>query len=91
MAEFEQLAAEAVAIGPQIRRGLGEEDGPATEGGRAGGLLTKPTSLEHQAEFRAVAGANAKRQRKIDELEKMIGELHSSHAAKPACPAGKVC
>lgn len=27
----------------------------------------------------------------IEDLERMIGELHSSHNAKAACPAGKAC
>jgi hypothetical protein len=35
----------------------------------------------------------ASMQRKIEDLERMIGELHSSHSATKAaaCPAGKTC
>ncbi len=33
----------------------------------------------------------ASMQRKVDELERMLGELRSSHTMKAACPAGKVC
>jgi len=36
-------------------------------------------------------GRLASMQRKIDELERMIGELHSNHGTKAACPAGKTC
>ncbi|MBK7025255.1 MAG: sulfurtransferase [Sulfuritalea sp.] len=53
--------------------------------------LDAPAERETFFNVGAMNGKLASMQRKIDELERMIGELHSSHTAKAACPAGKVC
>ena len=53
--------------------------------------LDAPVERETFFNVGAMNGRLASMQRKIDEMEKMIGELHSSHSAKAACPAGKVC
>ena len=53
--------------------------------------LDAPVERETFFNVGAMNGKLASMQRKIDELERMIGELHSSHTAKAACPAGKVC
>jgi thiosulfate/3-mercaptopyruvate sulfurtransferase len=53
--------------------------------------LDAPAERETFFNVGAMNGKLASMQRKIDELERMIGELHSNHAAKAACPAGKVC
>jgi thiosulfate/3-mercaptopyruvate sulfurtransferase len=53
--------------------------------------LDAPAERETFFNVGAMNGRLASMQRKIDELEKMIGELHSSHTAKASCPAGKVC
>ena len=53
--------------------------------------LDAPVNRETFFNVGAMNGRLASMQRKIDELERMIGELHSSHTAKAACPAGKVC
>jgi thiosulfate/3-mercaptopyruvate sulfurtransferase len=53
--------------------------------------LDAPAELETFFNVGAMNGKLASMQRKIDELERMIGDLHSSHVAKSACPAGKVC
>ena len=52
--------------------------------------LDAPVERETFFNVGAMNGRLASMQRKIDELERMIGELHSNHA-KSACPAGKVC
>ena len=53
--------------------------------------LDAPAERETFFNVGAMNGKLASMQRKIDELERMIGELHSNHTAKAACPAGKVC
>ena len=53
--------------------------------------LDAPAERETFFNVGAMNGKLAAMQRKIDDLERMIGELHSSHTAKAACPAGKVC
>ena len=53
--------------------------------------LDAPAERETFFNVGAMNGKLASMQRKIDELERMIGELHSSHTAKAACPAGNVC
>jgi thiosulfate/3-mercaptopyruvate sulfurtransferase len=53
--------------------------------------LDAPAERETFFNVGAMNGKLASMQRKIDELESMINELHSSHTAKAACPAGKVC
>lgn len=53
--------------------------------------LDAPVERETFFNVGAMNGRLASMQRKIDEMEKMIGELHSSHSTKAACPAGKVC
>ena len=53
--------------------------------------LDAPVERETFFNVGAMNGRLASMQRKVDELERMIGELHSSHAAKAPCPAGKVC
>ena len=52
--------------------------------------LDAPVERETFFNVGAMNGRLASMQRKIDELERMIGVLHSSQA-KNACPAGKVC
>jgi len=53
--------------------------------------LDAPVERETFFNVGAMNGRLASMQRKIDEVERMIGELHSSHNAKAACPAGKAC
>ena len=53
--------------------------------------LDAPAERETFFNVGAMNGRITSMQRKIDELESMIGELHSSHTAKASCPAGKVC
>ena len=53
--------------------------------------LDAPAERETFFNVGAMNGRLASMQRKVDELERMIGELHSSHTTKAACPAGKVC
>ena len=53
--------------------------------------LDAPAERETFFNVGAMNGRLASMQRKIDELERMIGELHSNHAAKAPCPAGKTC
>jgi thiosulfate/3-mercaptopyruvate sulfurtransferase len=53
--------------------------------------LDAPAERETFFNVGAMNGRLASMQRKIDELERMIGELHSNHTAKASCPAGKVC
>lgn len=53
--------------------------------------LDAPVERETFFNVGAMNGRLASMQRKIDELERMISELHSSHTAKAACPAGKTC
>jgi thiosulfate/3-mercaptopyruvate sulfurtransferase len=53
--------------------------------------LDAPVERETFFNVGAMNGRLASMQRKIDEMEKMIGELHTNHGAKAACPAGKVC
>lgn len=53
--------------------------------------LDAPAERETFFNVGAMNGRLASMQRKIDELERMIGELHSSHVAKATCAAGKVC
>jgi thiosulfate/3-mercaptopyruvate sulfurtransferase len=53
--------------------------------------LDAPAERETFFNVGAMNGRLASMQRKVDELERMIGELHSNHAAKASCPAGKVC
>jgi thiosulfate/3-mercaptopyruvate sulfurtransferase len=53
--------------------------------------LDAPVERETFFNVGAMNGRLASMQRKIDELERMIGDLHSSHLAKAPCPAGKVC
>lgn len=53
--------------------------------------LDAPAERETFFNVGAMNGRIASMQRKIDEMERMIGELHSSQSAKAACPAGKVC
>ena len=54
--------------------------------------LDAPAERETFFNVGAMNGRLASMQRKIEELEAMINELHSSHTAKAAaCPAGKVC
>ncbi|MCM2288481.1 MAG: rhodanese-like domain-containing protein [Sulfuritalea sp.] len=53
--------------------------------------LDAPAERETFFNVGAMNGRLASMQRKIDEMERMIGELHSSQNAKAACPAGKVC
>ena len=53
--------------------------------------LDAPVERETFFNVGAMNGRLASMQRKIEELEAMINDLHSSHTAKLACPAGKVC
>ena len=53
--------------------------------------LDAPVERETFFNVGAMNGRLASMQRKIDELERMISELHSNHSGKPACPAGKTC
>jgi thiosulfate/3-mercaptopyruvate sulfurtransferase len=53
--------------------------------------LDAPVNRETFFNVGAMNGRLASMQRKIDELERMIGELHSNHGTKAACPAGKTC
>ena len=52
--------------------------------------LDAPVERETFFNVGAMNGRMASMQRKLEDLERMIGELHSSHA-KANCPAGKVC
>lgn len=54
-------------------------------------VSTPPAERETFFNASAMNGRLAGMQRRIDYPERMIGELHSSHTAKAACPAGKVC
>jgi thiosulfate/3-mercaptopyruvate sulfurtransferase len=53
--------------------------------------LDAPAERETFFNVGAMNGRLASMQRKVDELERMISELHFNHAAKASCPAGKVC
>jgi thiosulfate/3-mercaptopyruvate sulfurtransferase len=53
--------------------------------------LDAPVERETFFNVGAMNGRLASMQRKLDELERMIGDLHSNHLAKASCPAGKVC
>jgi thiosulfate/3-mercaptopyruvate sulfurtransferase len=53
--------------------------------------LDAPAERETFFNVGAMNGRLASMQRKVDELERMIGELHSSHTTKASCPAGKTC
>lgn len=53
--------------------------------------LDAPAERETFFNVGAMNGRLASMQRKIEELERMIGDLHSSHTAKASCAAGKVC
>lgn len=53
--------------------------------------LDAPVERETFFNVGAMNGRLASMQRRMDELERMIGELHSSQVAKASCPAGKVC
>jgi thiosulfate/3-mercaptopyruvate sulfurtransferase len=55
--------------------------------------LDAPAERETFFNVGAMNGRMASMQRKIEDLERMIGELHSSHSATKAaaCPAGKTC
>ena len=53
--------------------------------------LDAPAERETFFNVGAMNGKLAVMQRRIDNLERIIGELLSSHTAKAACPAGKVC
>lgn len=53
--------------------------------------LDAPAESETFFNVGAMNGRLASMQRKIDEMGRMISELHSSHVAKAACPAGKTC
>ena len=53
--------------------------------------LDAPAERETFFNVGAMNGRLASMQRKIVEMERMISELHSSHTAKAACPAGKTC
>jgi thiosulfate/3-mercaptopyruvate sulfurtransferase len=55
--------------------------------------LDAPAERESFFNVGAMNGRMASMQRKIEDLERMIGELHSSHSATKAaaCPAGKTC
>lgn len=53
--------------------------------------LDAPAERETFFNVGAMNGRIASMQRKIEDLERMIGELHSSHLARAACPAGKTC
>ena len=53
--------------------------------------LDAPAERETFFNVGAMNGRLASMQRKIDEMERMISELHSNHTAKAACPAGKTC
>ena len=52
--------------------------------------LDAPAERETFFNVGAMNGRLSAMQRKLEELERMIGELHSSHG-KPACPPGKTC
>ncbi len=53
--------------------------------------LDAPAERETFFNVGSMNGRLAAMQRRIDDLERMIGDLHSSQATKAACPAGKVC
>lgn len=53
--------------------------------------LDAPVERETFFNVGAMNGRLASMQRKIEELELMIAELHSTQAAKGACAAGKTC
>lgn len=53
--------------------------------------LDAPVERETFFNVGAMNGRLASMQRKVDEMERMIGELHTNHSARASCPAGKVC
>lgn len=53
--------------------------------------LDAPAERETFFNVGAMNGRLASMQRKIDELEKLIADLHANQVPKPACPAGKAC